>query len=207
MNLMRGKSGELAIGPHFQGEVFPSLTQSTSNKHLVLDLADLRKRPADQLPELINLLPRFEDHVKTALLLNNRELELLGKALGGDIDDGKLALTRLIQKELNLTLVFSHSAESVRLVTANEEIEALNAFTSTPRFTTSAGDHFTAGVCYGLLADLPYDTLPMVGNCTSSYFIRSGKSPTSKDIMGFLTNYSAYFNGDVPDIIEQSSYN
>ena len=72
------------IFTHLQDEIFPSLSQNTSDKYLVLDLSDLRKRPQESLQDLTLLLPRFENYVHTVLMLNYRELGIMNNALGGD---------------------------------------------------------------------------------------------------------------------------
>jgi sugar/nucleoside kinase (ribokinase family) len=103
---------------------------------------------------------------------------------------------------LNLSFVLSHSPEWSTLCSGNDAVIAHNANTPAPRFTTSAGDHFTAGVCFGLLAGVDADVLPIYGNCTTSYFVRSGVSPTADDIRAFLRNYATYLETKTPDIIE-----
>jgi hypothetical protein len=175
-----------------QTEIFPSLSHSARNKYFILDLSDLRKKPQNQLAELNSLLPQFEEYVQVVLLLNDRELEDLGTALNGKADQKPLALTQLIQKKLNLSFVMSHGPKLVTLVSRKIENLVLNAFTSAPRFTTSAGDHFTAGVAYALLAKAPIEVIPLFGNCAASFFVRMGTSPTALELRQFLIDYTKY---------------
>lgn len=184
-----------------QETIFPNLSNSDHNKYLILDLSDLRKKPQTQLAELTALLPKFEKYVQVVLLLNDRELEDLGHALDETVQLDPLSLTQLIQQRLNLSLVISHEPKLATLVSEKTENVVLNAFTNAPRFTTSAGDHFTAGVCYALLAHAPIETVSLFGNCVSSFFVRTGVSPDALDIKQFLKNYSKYLKQEIDSIL------
>ena len=183
-----------------QKTIFPNLSHSTNGKYLILDLSDLRKKPQNQLAELTALLPQFEEYVQVVLLLNDRELEDLAGALDRNVQQDPLSLTQLIQQKLNLSLVISHGPKIATLVSEKAENVVLNAFTSAPRFTTSAGDHFTAGVCYALLAGVPTEVSSILGNSVSSFFVRTGVSPTALELKQFLFNYTKYLQKDI-DII------
>ncbi|NVM29996.1 MAG: hypothetical protein HWN65_14230 [Candidatus Helarchaeota archaeon] len=172
-----------------QDRIFPSLSHSAKNKYIILDLADLRKKPRSQLKELATLLPRFEDHVQVVLLLNDLELIDLGTFIAEKASTDPLNLTESIQKKLNLSFVISHGPKVATIATENLQNIILNAYTSSPQFTTAAGDHFDAGVAYALLLDLPAEVLPLIGNCTTSFFVRKGVSPTPQDLQQFLSNY------------------
>ncbi len=187
--------GYWASSPHMtqifmelQKKILPSLSKPAKDKYLVLDLADLRKKPRSQFKELATLLPRFEDHVQVVLSLNDLELIELGKFVDKKALIDPLHLTQSIQKTWNLSFVISHSSKLATIATEIIHEKILNAYTVTPKFTTSAGDHFNAGIIYALLLDFPAEILPLIGNCISSFFVRNG-SPTSQDLQQFLSNY------------------
>lgn len=184
-----------------QESILPSLTYSARNKHLVLDLSDLKKKPQNQIMELVAILPRFEDYVQVVLLLNDRELEDLATALGEDESVDTLFLTQKIQEKLNLSFVISHGPKNAAIASEKIQNLVLNAYTSSPKFTTSAGDHFTAGISYALLIKSPIEILPLLGSCVSSFFVRTGESPTPQDLKQFLTHYPEYLERDIETII------
>lgn len=201
--------GYWASSPHMseifsalQEDIFPNLSRTALRKYLLIDLSDLRKKPRSQLQELAGLLRNFEEHVKVVLLLNDQELEELGAALVGYAKSDPLALTELIQQELNISIVISHTPKVANLASESKQASIVNAYTPNPRFTTSAGDHFTAGVGYGLLVNAPIEFLPLLGNCVTSYFVRKGVSPTSEDLQQFITNYSHYLRKHVANILK-----
>ncbi len=185
------------IYAHLQKDIFPNLSKSTRDKHLLLDLADLRRKAPESLNELVALLPKFEDSVPTVLLLNDLELETLGKAVCANPKAEPKKLIKTIRETLNLSLVLAHHPHWAALSSPAGEVVVANAYTSTPCFTTSAGDHFDAGVGFGLLAGIDTEVLPLVGNCVTSAFIRSGISPTARDLKQFLANYNAYITKDI----------
>lgn len=188
------------IFARFQDTVFPCLANDTKGKYLVLDLSDMRKKSREAIQELVDILPGFEGTVKTVLSLNDRELQDLGSFLGGDTKD-PLETTRLIQRKLNLSLVLGHAPDWATACSPDECLLVRNAGTSAPRYTTSAGDHFTAGVCHGLLAGHDTDILPVIGNCATSFFVRTGQSPTAGEIETFLAHYPEYLETRTPDLI------
>ncbi len=180
------------IFSELQSSILPSLSESSRKKFLILDLSDLSRKSREQWKELATLLPGFEDYVQVVLLLNDLELKVLSEELVGKSSQSHLNLTESLQHILNLSYVISHTPKMAHLASKNKLITILNAYTSTPRFTTAAGDHFSAGISYGLLANISAEVLPLIGNCVASIFVREGISPIPQDVQQFLINYSKY---------------
>ncbi len=189
------------IYTHLQEDIFPNLSTSTRGKHLMLDLADMRKRPLEMVKELLDILPKFEESVPTLLILNDLELESVGKAIGGNPKADPEKLVKKIREVLNLSLVFAHHPRWAVVSSAAGEVCVANAYTTSPQFTTSAGDHFDAGVCYGLMTGVDVEALPLLGNCVTSHFVRSGVSPTAQDLQQFLKNYPMYLTKVVNSLL------
>ncbi len=191
--------GYWASSPHMsqifsklQEEILPNLSQSNRKKYLLIDPSDLQKRPESQIQELIKLLQKFEEFVQVVLSLNDHELKDLGSALNLLNGMDPQTLTKKIQQNLNISIVVSHSPKLATLATDQTETAILNAYSSEPHFTTSAGDHFNAGIGYGLLLDFPKEILPLIGNGVTSFFVREGRSPNVSELRTFLSNYQNY---------------
>jgi hypothetical protein len=195
--------GYWASSPHmsdifrgFQTSILPNLSRSSKDKFLIIDLSDIRKKPKAQLTELYSILTRFEEFVQVILLLNDHELHALGDAINEENSLTPLALTYNIYQKLNISSVIAHGPKIATMVFRGKESQVLNAYTPSPKFMTSAGDHFNAGIAYALLAKFPIETLLLFGNGTSSYFVRKGTSPSSRDLQNFLSNYREYLDQD-----------
>lgn len=184
-----------------QKTILPSIPIERTKKHLLIDCSDLQKKPQSQLNELGQLLSKFEEFIPVVLLLNDHELKDFGEAIIGTSQFSALELTSALQEKLNLSYVISHGPKVATIATASIQTAVLNAFTSSAKFTTSAGDHFNAGVGYALLTGAPAMTLPLFGNCASSFFVRKGSSPTSLDIQRFLSHYLNYLEIDSDSIL------
>jgi len=196
--------GYWAASPHMseifrnlQHSIFPNLSHSSRDKYLLLDLSDLQKKPKKSLLELGDLLVQFQNFVQVVLLLNDRELHDLGTVFSQKQTQMPLKLIHGIQESLGLTYIISHSPKVAILATEDHEIPVLNAYTSMPRFSTSAGDHFNAGIGYALLLHLPTTLLPLIGNCLTSYFVRNGTSPTASTLQQFLMQYKSLLPAEV----------
>ncbi len=202
--------GYWASSPHgsniYQGlleEIFPCLSRTREN-HLLLDLSDLQKKTQTSLSELVSLLPQFEEFAPCILLLNDKEQEILARFLKIPDRLGSEQQTAKIHEILNLRMVVCHDAKFATVAGETGSLTINNAFTEHPKFTTSAGDHFTAGVGYGLLAKVESKLLGLLGNCATSYFVRTGQSPTAENLNEMIRNYSTYLdtgsNGLIRDI-------
>jgi sugar/nucleoside kinase (ribokinase family) len=62
-------------------------------------------------------------------------------------------------------------------------------FCQNPKLTTGAGDNFNAGFCVGLLAGLEPREMLAAGVANSGFYVRNGKSATSKDLVSFLEQW------------------
>jgi hypothetical protein len=193
--------GYWASSPHMsdfftqlQETIFPNLSKSAKEKYLILDLSDVSKKPHDQIQELEALLPRFEEYARVVLSLNDLELNKLGTALlGSDLPPHK-AVIDAIRERLNISTVISHHPKIASISAENVHASIINTYTPSPRFTTAAGDHFNAGISYGLLLNLPLEVLPLIGNAVASLFVRTGVSPKSSEVQEFISQYNDYLN-------------
>ena len=62
-------------------------------------------------------------------------------------------------------------------------------YTSKPKITTGAGDHFNAGFSLGQVLGLSPEACLTTGVCTSGHYVRTGESPSFDDLQTFLANW------------------
>ncbi|MFX1337996.1 MAG: PfkB family carbohydrate kinase [Promethearchaeota archaeon] len=191
---------------HIVAEILPSIS-NLKDKLLFFDLADVKRRTKKDLIDFLKFLPKVEESIPLLLSLNDQEAKDIIYALHKekilDIPRKKVEdLTEagiFINKFLNLSYIVIHSPHFATITTRNDHYWVTEGFTSNPRYTTSAGDHFNAGTVLGLACTLPPADAILMGNAITAIFVRTGKSPTFQDFNTFIQNYMDYIKSDNPN--------
>jgi hypothetical protein len=189
-------------------EIFPNLSDSHS-KLFMVDIADVTKRSDRDILKMINLLHGIENFMPTVLSMNDRETISVSEVLSRNSDEyGGKTLQPIENKKdfhdiglrmnelLDLSYITSHDPHFTTITTRNNHFWVTEGFTAHPNFTTAAGDHYNAGVLFGLLCDLePFESL-VLGNAVTAVFVRTGVSPTLHQANQFISNYFHYIDID-----------
>jgi len=70
-------------------------------------------------------------------------------------------------------------------------------FTSRPKFTVAAGDHFNAGLLNALLLEMTPSESCVIANAATAIFVRTGQSPSPNELRMFISNYFDYIKQDI----------
>ncbi len=187
-------------------EVFPSI-KKVKEKLLFVDLSDVKKRTKSDINEMLKTLKQIDEQVPVMLSLNDQEAVDISKALDNvkKIDPTKKNFLdyeeggALINKEVSLSYLVVHSPHFATISTKSNHYWVTEGFTSHPRFTTGAGDHFHSGVAIGLICGLnPAEALVM-GNALTAIFVRTGNSPNLQELSAFVNKYIEYIEMDNPN--------
>ncbi len=181
-----------AIFSELVDRVLPRLPPA-ADRIFFFDLADPEKRTVDDLRTALSTIARFEKFGRVTLGLNLKEAQQVAVALGcGNAGDGEPALRAMagaIREKLAVATVVVHPRESAACATVDGTCWVPGPYTSHPRLTTGAGDHFNAGFASGQLLGLPSEACLAVGVCTSGHYVRTAQSPTLADVETFLANW------------------
>ncbi|MBN1803237.1 MAG: hypothetical protein JW891_17130 [Candidatus Lokiarchaeota archaeon] len=185
-------------------EIFPNI--NGKNKLFFADLSDIKKRSNTDIVDMVNILNKINDQVPVLLSLNDQEAVDLSKALGLKLDDVKSHLGsgyhdagKNLCQLTNLSYIVVHSPRFATISTNNDEhFWVTEGFTSKPRFTTGAGDHFHSGVVMGLISGLEPAEAIVYGNALTAVFVRTGNSPSCADVSRFIGKYMEYIENDNP---------
>jgi hypothetical protein len=157
------------------------------------DLADPEKRSQDDLVEALRVIARFEQFGSVTLGLNLKETHQVCVAMALPIhetnESGLRAMARSIRETLGVSTVVVHPKESAACATTSGEAWVPGPYTSKPKITTGAGDHFNAGYVTGQLLGLSPEGCLTTGVCFSGFYVRTGESPTLNDIDAFLRDW------------------
>jgi hypothetical protein len=154
------------------------------------DLTDPAKRSRGDLTNAVSLVGKFEKHARVILGMNLGEARQVSSVLGlGDIEEtyGTVAhAASRIREKLRIDTVCIHPVQFAAAADADGASYVEGPFTSAPKITTGAGDHFNAGFCLGRVAGLTLAESLQAGVATSGCYVRTAKSPTIPQLIRFL---------------------
>jgi sugar/nucleoside kinase (ribokinase family) len=205
--------GHWALVPHLNeiwaawiAEVFPSL--DAKERIFFVDPADMSKRSSKHLSDMVKQLETINQvkGMKVVLSLNDKEAIQISKALpkAGEIknfSDYYQAGAKMME-HLNIHALIIHHPQFATISTMQATWHLKEGYTSKPRFTTAAGDHFNGGALISLASGMftPDEAMILANACTA-YFVRTGISPDVDKLCTFIDKYKNYVDGDYDVII------
>ena len=161
---------------------------------LFTDLADPEKRAEKEIAEAVGFLKKFRSSHQVVLGVNQKESLEVGAALGMQFDPAEIEKNAVaLRQALELDAVVIHPTRNAACATQKGSAIIDGPYCQNPKLTTGAGDNFNAGFCIGLLAGLEPVEMLAAGVSNSGYYVRSGKSATSKDLVGFVGQWDKRF--------------
>ena len=173
------------IWQHLQIAVFPRLTMR--QRIIFLDLADPSKRTDEDIHAAMDTIRGFGGFGTVLLSCNKREAMILGRVLGLALDEGEPAeAARRLQETLGIDIVSIHTLDAAFASERGQVFSAPGFFVSSPVISVGGGDHFNAGLAYGLLHAFPLEGALLLAGAVSGYYVRSGVSPDREQLLSFL---------------------
>ena len=192
---------------HFISEIFPNVS-NLKNKLFFLDPADMTKRSAQDIKEMLELLQKINDFIPVVLSVNDREIIDVVGAL--DLKD-RVKIERNNQnsyisagKNINSLLNFNYFVvhdphfATISCIESSKNFHywITEGYTSKPKFTVAAGDHFNAGLLNALLLGMNPLESSIIANAATAIFVRTGQSPAPIDLKTFISHYFDYILQD-----------
>lgn len=187
-------------------EVFPTLPEPPRSpggaggvRRVFIDLCDPAKRTDPDIANAMTLLKRMNRHVPVTLGLNQSEAERIARVLGlkvfDEFNDRTLGeamrqAAAEIRQSLGIACVVVHPRQGAAGALF-ENGKATSAwfegpFTSKPKLSTGAGDHFNGGFAMAQTMGLGLEECLAVGCATSGVYVRDALSPTLARLVEFL---------------------
>lgn len=193
---------------HFVKDVFPNL-KAPKKKMFLVDAADMKKRPNSHVIEMIEMLQKIDEFMPAYLAMNDKETADVSRVLSSnDSKFPKKRITEIKKKEdyidfgeranevLNLSGIITHDPHFASITTKKKHYWITEGYTSKPKFTTAAGDHFTGGALVGLMCGLEPAEAIVIGNALTAVFVRTGVSVGLKEVKRFIDEYESYIVND-----------
>jgi len=178
-------------------DVLPRLAKTAPDqRRFFIDLADPAKRTDTDILRALSILREVSQHAPVTLGLNLSEAQRLSAVLGVNAfaEGGMGTLGSVVKhgaaaiRELTaLDCVVIHPREGAGAVDARGHSAWFEGpFTSTPKLSTGAGDHFNGGFALGQVHGLSLDQCLAVGCAVSGAYVRDARSPTLARVVEFL---------------------
>lgn len=176
-------------------DVLPRIAPD-NGRRIFIDLCDPAKRTDADIRRALVLLKTMNNLIPVTLGLNLAEAERVAEVLGIDAFGGPANQTkggaiegaaRAIRAGAALACVAVHPREGAAAADARGNSAWFEGpFTTTPRLSTGAGDHFNGGFAFAQVLGLPLDECLAAGCAVSGAYVRDAASPTLGRLAGFL---------------------
>jgi sugar/nucleoside kinase (ribokinase family) len=167
---------------------------SSPPEHVLLDPADIRGLDRATLTETIAATRRLASAVGSVTVSANRsETSVLASELAGGTGETFTEECRRVFDNLGVDRFVGHSMTQAVVVSDDESSTVAVEPVESPELTTSAGDHFNAGLSLGLVEGLPDDAAVLLGNALAREFVRTGETPMYADVVSAVASYDDQF--------------
>jgi ketohexokinase len=208
-------NGHWSLMPHMTNywenlitDILPNVS-NPSKKLFMVDPADLQKRSTKEIREMLFTLKKMNETIPTCLSLNDREAIDVARVLSQEgvpmieknMADSYEKAGKNINEIINLDYFVIHDPHFATITGKNDQGKfhywIAEGYTSKPKFTTAAGDHFNAAVMMCTISDFtPVESL-VIANAATAIFVRTGQSPSLNALKDFVKNYFDYINDDI----------
>lgn len=172
---------------------------ASSRPGFFIDLTDPAKRTDEDVRGMVDLLAMLSGVAPVTLGVNLAEAERLlavcGLApvagAGHSITGSRLAdAAHRLREQAGLSCVVVHRRQgAAAALCAQGGVETAHvesAYTSRPRISTGAGDHFNGGFVLGRLLRAPLAVSLALGCAAAGFYVRRGFAPGRGELVGFL---------------------
>lgn len=168
-----------------QADVLPLL--SMKDRLYFFDLADPSKRTKEDLLNALSIISGFQPFGRVLLSCNKSELLQIAAALDCAAPDDELpALAEKVRSEIKIWALAVHALSGAFMAGEGKNAEAEGFYTEKPLISVGGGDHFNAGLAWGLLGRLSWEESLRFGSAVSGYYVRTGKSPTLQECVRWI---------------------
>ena len=193
---------------HFLSDIFPNVS-NLKNKLFFLDPADLTKRSEEDIKGMLELLKKINELIPVVLSVNDREVMDIARTMNLEeqlkLEKNNPSSYLSAGKKLNSILDFNYFVihdphfATISGVELSKKFHywITEGFTSRPKYTVAAGDHFNAGLLNALLLKMSPSESCVIANAATAIFVRTGKSPSPNELRMFISNYFDYIKQDI----------
>ena len=169
-------------------------------KRFFFDFADIRKRDANALNDVLVLIGNLNKQMPMTLSLNENEAVILYNQFGGFFDKSPENAdawaeteTEKVRQKIGLDELIVHTPFFAVGASASEGTAfVFQRHCPNPVITTGAGDNFNGGYVAASVkvGELTLRQRLVVGNATASYYVQNGHSPDKTELLAEISEMS-----------------
>lgn len=146
-------------------------------KTMLVDFSDFSKRTDDEVEKMLGILEGYSRFFDVTVSVNENELGLLLEKLQlgpyNDTSDGQIIALWERLKSKHLVV---HLLDTTKYVKDSKVCSMEKEVVKEPKIITGAGDHFNAGLLFGLLLDMSIEDAIRIGSELSCLYVRDGEN-------------------------------
>lgn len=171
-------------------DVLPALPAS-ARPRVFIDLSDPARRTDADVREVLAAMARLDALAPVTLGLNLAEAERVAAVLGAPppaaTGDGLARSTADLRARLGVRTLTVHPREGAAAASAGGAACWVDGpLCATPRLSTGAGDHFSAGFAMAETLGAPIDACCAMGCAVSGAYVRDAASPSAARVLDML---------------------
>lgn len=177
-------------------ELWPRLRDPP--ERIIFDPADIRRLSESTLEDGLAAIDALDDTVPVTVSSNRAETLRIANLFE---DTSKLSLTEaaeVARAGLGVSKFVVHTVSEAISVTDDGTDRVEIPHVEEPALTTSAGDHFNAGLVIGRLTGLDDGAQLIAGSAVAGYFVRNAEPPTYDQFRSFVDRYDRLFPEQAP---------
>ena len=162
---------------------------------VLVDPGDVRKLDSERLHSGTDAIGRLADRTRVVVSANRAETQLLAETYGDETagDDSLEAQAGALRETFDASLFVAHGVDRSLVVSENGTASVAVPAVEDPELTTSAGDHFNAGLALALVSGVDPAGAVVVGNAVAGAFVRTGAPPGFEAVRAFVDEYGEKF--------------
>jgi hypothetical protein len=169
-------------------DVIPHCRSSENVPIAFFDLSDCSKRSDESILDMVGLLQLFSGCAQVILSLNNNEARRILACFSPVSPQDFAEIGAELYPHLKLPNLVLHTTQQAFAFTPDGLFSCSSFWTPTPKLSTGAGDHFSAGIAAAQLMHLDWESALTFANAVAGCYVRNGISPTIDGVIQFLNS-------------------
>lgn len=177
-------------------DLWPSLDDPPARA--IVDPADVRRLSASARRGGLDAMGALDDRMPVTVSANHPESVELARMSGARVDgDSLVDVAEAVHECIEVERFVAHSASTAVAVTDEGTDVVAVPRCAEPAMTTSAGDHFNAGLLLADLLGVDRGAALVVASSLAGFFVRNAAPPSYEELVAFVETYDE--RGDSPE--------
>lgn len=167
-------------------DILPKVSHAEEKK-IFIDISDCSNRSRKDISGLAEMVERFSGLCRVYMSLNRNEFEQFSRKLDyhGEMEERM----RQLKEKCGLSALVIHDTDGAYIMEQETMVFWENKYNSNPKILTGGGDHFNAGMIYGLVMEMDLNEAVIIGNAVSGYYVTYAESPNPEQLKKFIEQW------------------